>query len=83
MWKMRNSTHNVDQTGGGAGLTRHASVGILLENSVQHRVADLVADLVGMPLGNGFRGKQMSCHDDFSFLLGKRNKKHPAESTEC
>ena len=68
-------THDVDQAGGGAGLAGHAAVGVLLKDRVQHRVGDLVADLIGMPLGNGFRSKQMSCHDNFSFLLGTRNKK--------
>ena len=68
-------THDVDQAGGGAGLAGHAAIGVLLKDRVQHRVGDLVADLIGMPLGNGFRSKQMSCHDNFSFLLGTRNKK--------
>ncbi len=61
--------HDVDQAGGGAGLAGHAAIGVLLKDRVQHRVADLVADLVGMPFGNGLRGKQMSCHDFFSFHL--------------
>ena len=62
-------THDVDQAGGGAGLAGHAAIGVLLEDRVQHRVADLVAYLVGMPFGNGLRGKQMSCHNFFSFHL--------------
>ena len=62
-------THDVDEAGGGAGLAGHAAIGVLLEDRVQHRVADLVADLVGMPFGNGLRGKQMSCHNFFSFHL--------------
>ena len=61
--------HDVDQAGGGAGLAGHAAVGILLEDRVQNRVGDLVADLIGMSLGNGFRSKQMSCHGFFSFQL--------------
>ena len=68
-------THDVDQAGGGAGLAGHAAVGVLLKDRIQHRVGDLVADFIGMPLGNGFRSKQMSCHDNFSFLLGTRSKK--------
>ena len=77
-------THNVDEAGGGAGLAGHAAIGVLLKNRVQHRVGDLVADLIGMPLGNGFRSKQMSCHDDFSpFFWENAIKKRPVEPTEC
>ena len=73
----------MDQAGGGAGLAGHAAIGVLLEDRVQHRVADLVADLVGMPFGNGLRGKQMSCHDFFSFHLADgHRKKRSAEPTE-
>ena len=62
----------MDQAGGGAGLAGHAAVGILLEDRVQNRVGDLVADLIGMSLGNGFRSKQMSCHG-FFLLSALRN----------
>ena len=49
--------HNVDQARRSAGLAGHAAVGILFQNGVQHGIGDLVADLVGMPLGDGFRGE--------------------------
>mgnify|MGYP000778612445 CR=1 FL=1 len=49
--------HDVYQAGGSGGLAGHASVGVLGQNGVQHRVRDLVADLVGVALGHGFRGK--------------------------
>ena len=55
--------HDVDQARGGAGLAGHAAIGVLLQDGVQNGVADLVADFVGMPLGDGFGGKQSSCHD--------------------
>ena len=64
--------HDMDQAGGGAGLAGHAAVGILLEDRIQNRVGDLVADLIGMSLGNGFRSKQMSCHG-FFLLSALRN----------
>ena len=35
---------------------------VLGDDGVQHRVGDLVADFVGMSLGDGFRGKQSFCH---------------------
>ena len=49
--------HDVYQAGGSGGLAGHASVGVLGQNGVQHRVRDLVADLVGVALSHGFRGK--------------------------
>ena len=52
--------HNHHHAGGGEGFAGHTGHGIALQDGVQHRVADLVAHFVGMPLGNGFRGKQLS-----------------------
>ena len=37
---------------------RDATLGILGENGIEDRIRDLVGDLVGMPLGDGFRGEQ-------------------------
>ena len=54
--------HDVDQAGGHAGLAGHPGVGVLGQDLVQDGVRDLVADLVGMPLGDGFGCKKMSCH---------------------
>ena len=62
--------HDVDQARGHAGLAGHTAIGILLHDGVQNRIADLVADFVGMSLRHGFRGKQSLCHS-FSMLLYK------------
>ena len=67
--------HDVDQAGGGAGLAGHAAIGVFFKDRVQHRVGDLVADLIGMSLGDGFRGEESFCHDNFLLSFGKRNKK--------
>ena len=55
-------THDVDQTGGHSGLAGHTGGGVLRQNGVQHRVGDLVADLVGMSFGHGFRSKESFQH---------------------
>ena len=63
-----NLTHDVNQTRGNRGLAGYASLGILRQNGVQHGIGDLIADLIGMAFGYGFRSKQkMSCHIYFSF----------------
>ena len=54
--------HNVDQTGGSAGLAGHAGIGVVGQDLVQDSIGDLVADLVRMSLGDGLRSKQVSCH---------------------
>ena len=47
-------------------------LGLLGQNGVQDGVGNLVADLVGMSLGNGFRGEQVAlhsvCHRASSFI---------------
>ena len=60
--------HHVDQAGGHRGLTGHPGLGVLGQNGVQHRVGDLVADLVGVPLGDRFGSKQSLCHSVFLSL---------------
>ena len=45
--------HNVDQARGGTGFAGHAAIGVLLQDRVQDGIGDLVADLIGMPLGDG------------------------------
>ena len=52
-------THDVHQTGGAGSLAGHAGVGVLGQNGIQHGIADLVADLIGMPLGDGLGRKQI------------------------
>ena len=49
--------HDVHQAGGNSSLTGHPSLWVLGQNRVQHRVGNLVADLIGMSLCYGFRGK--------------------------
>ena len=44
--------HHQHHAGGGAALAGHAGHGILRKDGVQHSVADLVADLIGMTLGH-------------------------------
>ena len=41
-------------------LARDAAVGVDREQGVEHRVGELVGELVGMPLGHGFRGEQVA-----------------------
>ena len=62
-------THNVDKTGGDGRLAGHAAMGVFFKDGVQHSVADLIADLIGMSLGNGLGSKQMLCHSSSPFLL--------------
>ena len=57
--------HDVDQAGGAGGLAGDASAGVLFQDGVQHRVGDLVTDLVGMPLGDGFGCEQNFGHRCF------------------
>src|SRR5213594_40362 len=41
-----------DDAGGRRGLARNARVGVLAETFVEHRVGDLVTELVGVALGD-------------------------------
>ena len=54
--------HDVDKAGGNGGFAGHAALGVLLQDGVQHSVGNLVADLIGMPLGNGFGSKEIVAH---------------------
>ena len=51
--------HDMDETGGNGRLAGDAAVGVLLQDRVEHGVGDLVADLVGMPFGDGFGGEKI------------------------
>ena len=55
-------THDMDQTGGSGGFTGHAAIGVMRQNGIQHGIRDLIANFVGMTLGDGFGSKQSSCH---------------------
>ena len=60
--------HHVDKTGGHGGLAGHTAVGVVFQDGVQHRVGDLVADLIGMPLGDGLGSKERMAHMISPFL---------------
>ena len=51
--------HHHHNAGCRAGFAGHAGIRILRQNRVEHRVADLVADFVGMSFRNGFGCKQL------------------------
>ena len=69
-------THDMDEAGAGRGLAGHAAHGVLFQDGVQHGVGDLVADLVGMAFGHGFRSKQIvSCHNAFSLSPLQEHKR--------
>ena len=44
------------------GFAGHPAGGILLQQGIQHRITDLIADLVGMALGHRFRGEDVTSH---------------------
>ena len=50
----RDLAHDVDKTGGAGRLAGDAGTGVLRQDGVEDGVGDLVADFVGMPLGDGF-----------------------------
>ena len=53
----RNLAHYQHHAGGRGSLTGYAAHGVLLQQSVQNRVGNLVADFVRMAFGNRFRCK--------------------------
>ena len=50
----RDLAHHHDQAGGGAHLAGYSAVRVILDDRVQHRVRDLIADLVRMSFSNRF-----------------------------
>ncbi len=64
--------HHKYHARGGNGLTGHPGLGILLQNCVQNGIGDLVAYLVRMPLGDGFRCKNTFCHTYIPLFSGQR-----------
>ena len=70
--------HHGDNTGGGEGLTGHVGIGIVGQNVVQDGIGDLVADFVGVALGDGLRGKQTLCHNVVPSFLTRARKTRPA-----
>ena len=71
--------HDVDQAGAGRGLTGYTAHRVLGQDGVQNGVGNLVADLVGMTFGHGFRGKKiMSCHICTPSVLPSQDAKKTA-----
>ncbi len=70
--------HHGDNTGGGEGLAGHVGGGVVGQNVVQDGVRDLVADFVGVSLGDGLRGKQTLCHNVVPSFLTRARKTRPA-----
>ena len=58
--RRRDLAHHHDDAGRRTGLAGHARIRVLREDLVEHGVADLVADLVGMSLRDGFGRKELS-----------------------
>ena len=59
--------HDMDKAGGDGGLAGDAPLRVLLKDGVEHGVGDLVAYLIGMPLGHGFGCEKVMAH--LYFLL--------------
>jgi hypothetical protein len=53
-----------DQAIRGERLAGDASVGVLGEHSVEDRIRDLIAHLIGVALGYGLRSKKICAHRD-------------------
>ena len=62
-----NLAHDVDDAGGGGGLTGHVSLGVLLDDSVQNGIGHLVANLIGMAFCYRFGSKELFCHHNSPF----------------
>ena len=54
--------HDKDHAGSGGRLAGHTAHGVLSQHGVQNCVGDLVADLIGMSLSDGFRCKNSIGH---------------------
>ena len=59
----------LDKAGGNGGLAGDAPLRILLHDGVKHGVGDLVANFVGMSLGNGLGSEEISTHFLYPFHL--------------
>ena len=66
-----------DPVGGGEGLAGDPRLGVLGQEGVEHGVRDAVADLVGMPLGDGFRGEEIVARDRSSEIRPSLPDGHP------
>ena len=76
-------THDMDKAGGDGGLAGDAPLRVLLKDGVEHGVGDLVAYLIGMPLGHGFGCEKVMAHlyfllCIFTELWVKGSKKAPS-----
>ena len=57
--RARDLSRDEGEAGGHQGLARHPGDLILLEHGIQHRIGDLVSDLVGVTLRNRFGCEEM------------------------
>ncbi len=57
--------------GGGKGLASHPRFGLLAQKRVENGVGNTVAHLIGMPLGDGFRGEDivLAAHESAPFKV--------------
>ena len=49
-----------DQTGGGQGLTGHATHGVIGQAGVEDAIRNLIGDFIGVAFGDRFRGKKIT-----------------------
>ena len=71
--------HDVDKAGGGRRLAGDAALGVGGKDGVEHGVGDLVADLIGMPLGDGFGCEKIMTHSSLHNIRGARKTKAPPD----
>ncbi len=60
---------NDDHAGLDEGLAGDAAAGVLAQDRIQHHVGDLVRDLVRVPLGDRFRGKEVVIRHGLGFAM--------------
>ena len=53
----------MNQTGGSSCFTGDTAVGILLQDSIENSIGNLITDFVRMPFRYGFRCKKEMCHE--------------------
>ena len=64
-----NLTHDVQHPGCRRHLAGNMRMGVLLQNRIQYRVGNLVAEFIGMPLGHRFGSEKILCHVVFDLLF--------------
>src|SRR5699024_813989 len=71
--------HNMDKAGGTGGLAGDAGAGVLRKNGVEDGVGNLVADFIGMPLGDGF-GREKNFGHTKTSLMSHKQKLQPVRT---